>query len=46
MTIVLAFVIGVFAGLGSLTAPAVTAWAVYLDWLKLVSYFPPATRLR
>jgi uncharacterized membrane protein len=31
----LAFIIGFFAGLRSLTAPAVTAWAVYLGWLRL-----------
>ena len=31
----LVFLIGFFAGLRSLTAPAVTAWAVYLGWLKL-----------
>lgn len=31
----LAFVIGFFAGLRSLSAPAVTAWAVYLGWLRL-----------
>ena len=30
-----AFLIGFFAGLRSLTAPAATAWAVYLGWLKL-----------
>jgi uncharacterized membrane protein len=35
MTLVLAFLIGLFAGLRSLTAPATTAWAVYLGWLKL-----------
>ena len=35
MTLVLAFLIGFFAGLRSLTAPATTAWAVYLSWLKL-----------
>jgi len=29
-----AFLIGFFAGLCSLTAPAATAWAVYLGWLK------------
>ena len=29
------FLIGFFAGLRSLTAPAMTAWAVYLGWLKL-----------
>jgi uncharacterized membrane protein len=29
------FLIGLFAGLRSLTAPAVTAWAVHLGWLKL-----------
>ena len=31
----LAFLIGFFAGLRSLTAPAATTWAVYLGWLKL-----------
>ncbi len=35
MTILFAFLIGFFAGLRSLTAPAATAWAVYLGWLKL-----------
>jgi len=35
MTLVLAFLIGIFAGLRSLTPPAVTAWATYLGWLKL-----------
>ncbi len=30
-----AFLIGFFAGLRSLTAPAATAWAAYLGWLKL-----------
>ncbi|HVR14807.1 MAG TPA: DUF4126 family protein, partial [Candidatus Limnocylindrales bacterium] len=30
-----AFLIGFFAGLRALTAPAATAWAVYLGWLKL-----------
>jgi uncharacterized membrane protein len=34
-TLVFAFVIGVFAGLRSLTPPAAVAWAVYLGWLKL-----------
>jgi len=33
--LLLAFLIGFFAGLRSLAAPAVTAWAVYLGWLKL-----------
>ena len=31
----MAFLIGLFGGLRSLTAPAVTAWAVHLGWLKL-----------
>jgi uncharacterized membrane protein len=31
----LAFLIGFFGGLRSLTAPAATAWAVYLGWLKI-----------
>lgn len=35
MTLALAFLIGFFGGLRSLTAPAATAWAVYLGWLKL-----------
>jgi uncharacterized membrane protein len=35
MTLLLAFVIGFFAGLRSLTAPAATAWAVYLGWRKV-----------
>lgn len=35
MTLLLAFLIGIFAGLRSLTAPAATAWAVYMGWLKL-----------
>lgn len=35
MTLLLPFLIGIFAGLRSLTAPAVTAWAVYMGWLKL-----------
>ena len=35
MTLLFAFLMGLFAGLRSLTAPAVTAWAVHLGWLKL-----------
>ncbi len=35
MALLFAFLIGFFAGLRSLTAPATVAWAVYLDWLKL-----------
>ena len=35
MTLFLAFLIGVFAGLRSLTPPALIAWAVYLGWLQL-----------
>jgi uncharacterized membrane protein len=30
-----AVLIGLFGGLRSMTAPAVTAWAVYLGWIKL-----------
>jgi uncharacterized membrane protein len=33
--LVLAFLIGVVAGLRSLTAPALVAWAAYLNWLPL-----------
>jgi len=35
MTLLFAFLIGFFGGLRSLTAPAATAWAVYLGWLKI-----------
>lgn len=35
MTLLFAFLIGFFAGLRSLTAPATTAWAAHLGWLKL-----------
>src|SRR6478672_4760213 len=35
MTIHLSLLIGVFAGLRSLTAPAAVSWAAYLGWLKL-----------
>jgi uncharacterized membrane protein len=35
MTLFLAFLIGAFAGLRSLTPPAATAWAAHLGWLKL-----------
>jgi uncharacterized membrane protein len=35
MILFLAFLIGFFAGLRSLTAPAITAWGVYLGWLRL-----------
>jgi uncharacterized membrane protein len=33
--LVFAFLIGVVAGLRSMTAPAVTCWAAHLGWLKL-----------
>ena len=35
LALFLAFGIGVVAGLRSMTAPAVTAWAVHLGWLDL-----------
>src|ERR1700741_3923848 len=35
MTLLFAFLIGLFGGLRALTAPAVTAWAVHLGWLNL-----------
>ena len=35
MTLLLSFLIGLFAGLRSLTPPAAVAWAVYLGWLRL-----------
>ena len=37
MTLLFAFLIGFFAGLRSLTAPAATAWAVHLGWLRIGS---------
>ena len=37
MTLLFAFLIGFFAGLRALTAPAATAWAVHLGWLNLGS---------
>ena len=35
MTMLFAFLIGLFAGLRSLMPPAAVAWAVHLGWLKL-----------
>jgi uncharacterized membrane protein len=35
MTPLFAFLIGLFAGLRSLTPPAAVAWAVHLGWIKL-----------
>lgn len=35
MTLLFAFLIGLFAGMRSLTPPAAVAWAVHLGWLKL-----------
>ena len=35
MTLLFAFLIGLFAGLRSLTAPAAVAWATHLGWLTL-----------
>jgi uncharacterized membrane protein len=35
MTLLFAFLIGLFGGLRSLTPPAAVAWAVYLAWLRL-----------
>lgn len=36
MTLLFAFLIGVFAGLRSMTPPAAVAWAVHLGWLRLM----------
>ena len=36
MTLLFAFLIGLFAGLRSLTPPAAVAWAVHLGWLRVV----------
>jgi uncharacterized membrane protein len=35
MSLLLSFAIGLVAGLRSLTAPAVVAWAAYLGWIHL-----------
>ena len=35
MTLLFAFLIGLFAGMRSLTPPAAVAWAVHLGWLQL-----------
>ena len=35
MTLLFAFLIGVFAGLRTLTPSAIVAWAVYLEWIDL-----------
>jgi uncharacterized membrane protein len=35
MTLLFAFLIGFFAGLRSLMAPAITAWATQVGWLRL-----------
>jgi uncharacterized membrane protein len=35
MTLLFAFLIGFFAGLRSLVAPAITAWAAQVGWLRL-----------
>lgn len=35
MALLFAFLIGFFAGLRSLTAPATAAWAIHLGWLKV-----------
>jgi len=35
VTLLLAFCIGIVAGLRSLTAPAVVAWAAHLGWINL-----------
>lgn len=35
MTLLFAFLIGLFAGLRSLTPPAMVAWAVHLGWIRL-----------
>lgn len=37
MALLFPFLIGFFAGLRSLTAPAAVAWATYLGWIKLES---------
>jgi uncharacterized membrane protein len=37
MTLLLAFGIGIVAGLRSLTAPAVVAWAAHLGWINIGS---------
>ena len=39
VTLLLAFCIGIVAGLRSLTAPAVVAWAAHLGWINLSGSF-------
>ena len=39
MTLLFAFLIGLFAGLRSFTPPAAVAWAAHLNWLKLARPF-------
>ena len=39
MTLALALLIGVVAGLRAITAPAAVAWAAYLGWLALAGAF-------
>jgi uncharacterized membrane protein len=39
MTLLFAFLIGLFAGLRSFTPPAAVAWAAHLGWLKLARPF-------
>ena len=40
MTLLFAFLIGLFAGFRSATPPAAVVWAVHLGWLKLGSRMP------
>jgi uncharacterized membrane protein len=35
MTVILAFALGLIAGLRSMTAPTAVAWAAYFGWLRL-----------
>jgi len=42
--LLLAFLIGVVAGLRSLTAPAVVAWAAHRNWLNLHTSLSPSWR--
>ena len=40
ITLLFAFLIGLFAGLRSLTPPGAVAWAVHLGWLRLARPLP------
>jgi uncharacterized membrane protein len=42
LVLLLAFLIGVVAGLRSLTAPSLVAWGAHQNWLNLHNTSPPS----